>query len=267
MELPELVLTAWPPPYQIRLSKKARRVSLSLSPRKGLEIIIPERLRRRPNVIKLLEEKRDWIEKNAFYLERAQKRAEPPSLPLSLSLLSIQKTVLFSYHETSHKFIKLRSNSHADSYADSHTNSYEILGPIHDLHAVFTTLRLWVKHLAKQHLIPWLDRLSHETELPYSGASIRSQTTLWGSCTAKKKISLNNKLLFLPDYLVRYILLHELCHTRHLNHSKRYWNLLKTFDPHYVEHKRLMREAAQYVPSWLENKEALTIANSSHEVV
>ena len=76
-----------------------------------------------------------------------------------------------------------------------------------------------------------LSELATEHKFRYNKVSIRNQRTRWGSCSSKNNISLNMKLLHLPDQLIDYILLHELVHTRVKNHSKDFWNELETVVP------------------------------------
>lgn len=234
----------WPPPYTLRHSSRAKRVTLSISHNRGLEIVVPERSRRKPNIDSLLQEKRAWIERNIHILQSAQK-SPPAERPLFLDLQAIKKVYTFTYFKTDHKHIKLKANIFIE-------NAYALFGPVDNSTLVFQALRRWLFSIAKQYLIPWLTQLSHETGLLYSSSTVRSQSTLWGSCNSARRISLNIKLLFLPSPWVRYILMHELCHIQHLNHSKRYWELLKTFDPNYLEHRRCMKTATQWVPTWLE---------------
>ncbi len=94
-----------------------------------------------------------------------------------------------------------------------------VQGSIGDAVAWPNAFKKWLTQRAKENLIPWLKRVSDETELPYSSVSIRQQQTRWGSCSSRGSISLNARLLFLPPELVTYVLVHELCHTRYLNHS------------------------------------------------
>ena len=60
----------------------------------------------------------------------------------------------------------------------------------------------------------------------YSAVRIRKSRSRWGSCSTKRIINLSFYLLLLPDYLIEYVLLHELCHTVEMNHSPAFWALL-----------------------------------------
>jgi predicted metal-dependent hydrolase len=76
---------------------------------------------------------------------------------------------------------------------------------------------------AKKKLINRLNELSREHHIPFNKVFVRNQKTRWGSCSIKKNISLNIKIARLPDHLMDYVILHELVHIRHHNHSKSYW--------------------------------------------
>ena len=87
------------------------------------------------------------------------------------------------------------------------------------------------KEEARVKLVKRLSELAREHKFQYNKVSIRNQRTRWGSCSSKDNISLNMKLLHLPDQLIDYILLHELVHTRVKNHSQDFWNELETVVP------------------------------------
>ena len=87
------------------------------------------------------------------------------------------------------------------------------------------------KQEAREKLSKRLAKLAAEHHFQYNRVSIRNQKTRWGSCSSMNNISLNMKLLHLPDQLIDYILLHELVHTRVKNHSQDFWNELETVVP------------------------------------
>ncbi len=80
----------------------------------------------------------------------------------------------------------------------------------------------------------------------YNKLYIRNQKTCWGSCTAKKNISLNHRILFLPERLRDYIIVHELCHLKELNHSDRFWSLVSRAFPDYRALRNELREYDLY---------------------
>ena len=79
---------------------------------------------------------------------------------------------------------------------------------------------------AQDELFARLEYFSRKHKLPYNRAAFRCQKTKWGSCSGQNNISLNINIAFLPEHLQDYILLHELCHIRHKNHSKVFWTQL-----------------------------------------
>lgn len=164
------------------------------------------------------------------------------SYPTTLKLLAIGQTWEIHYEKTDYKGCKL---IHAPD------NKLTVLGDITNPSLVHKGLSTWLKELGKRHLVPWLQTLSDFSTLEFVSASIRGQKTRWGSCSSEKRINLNYFLLFLPCPLARHVLLHELCHIKHLNHSKRFWDLLQKLDENCQHHRRELREADRYLPAFL----------------
>tara|TARA_B100000941_G_scaffold36922_1_gene21935 strand:- start:144 stop:677 length:534 start_codon:yes stop_codon:yes gene_type:complete len=100
------------------------------------------------------------------------------------------------------------------------------------------------KNLARKMLIDRLIKISEKTGLPFNKVSIRNQKTRWGSCSFANNISLNIKLINLPEKLIDYVIYHELVHTVEKNHSSNFWNLLNHYLP---ESKKLNKELNNYV--------------------
>jgi predicted metal-dependent hydrolase len=72
--------------------------------------------------------------------------------------------------------------------------------------------------------------------------NIRDNLTLWGSCSTDGTISLNFRLLFMPESVLDYVIVHELAHTRYKSHGKRFWGLVDKAMPDYQEHRKWLRE-------------------------
>jgi predicted metal-dependent hydrolase len=92
-------------------------------------------------------------------------------------------------------------------------------------------LSRWYRCFAREHLDGRIRELSAEHRLPYKRLFIRSQRTKWGNCSTKGNVSLNWRLILAPKNVCDYVVLHELMHTRVLNHSQRFWVLLRAILP------------------------------------
>lgn len=225
---------------------------LHIRPERGLEIILPKRVPRHLNIPTILDEKRKWIERTWHRIMSAADRKEDPApvtLPDSIHLQALEKTWKIIYSPSSlSKRIRL---THIEN---PEFNTLLLQGNTDDIPKCILILKKWLIKTATETLIPWINQLSLETELFYEHISIRGQSTLWGSCTHKRKINLNYKLLFFPKILAQHVLLHELCHLKHLNHSKSFWKLLNKWDPDSVANNKLLKAAEQYVPQWVSVK-------------
>ena len=90
-----------------------------------------------------------------------------------------------------------------------------------------------------------IDRVSHFNKIypyAYNKISIRNQKTRWGSCSHKGNLNFNYKILFLPETLRDYVIVHELCHLKEFNHSKRFWALVTQVIPNYSAMRKELRK-------------------------
>lgn len=99
---------------------------------------------------------------------------------------------------------------------------------------------------AKQHLPPFLEKISQEIQLGYQTCSIRQAKTRWGSCSSVQNIMLSSALVFCDETLVRYVCIHELCHTVYMHHGAQFWQLVEKFDPQYLRHRQQLKQQQPY---------------------
>lgn len=233
------------PKYQVRESHRARHVSLKVSYQGTLEVVVPTGFN--PEEIPdILERRRGWITKTLKRIEKqrdalpAEHAAEKPSL---LELQSRNETWQIVY-----------KHARGTTVALTQSSPYELTlrGGIDDDATCRELLRNWLQRKARAELAPWLQTLSQQCDLAYSRLTVRGQSTRWGSCSSSQSISLNYKLLFLPPSLVDYVLIHELCHTVHMNHSKAFWQLVKRYYPNLDQAKADLKKAWQHVPHWVD---------------
>ena len=223
--------------WSLRVSRRARYARLRILPFGGLEVVIPHRFPRY-RVAELVAEHADWARAQ---LDRQARLRDAIALPDALTLAFDSSTTPIVYPGDG----KPRQGDlfALPGAACIRLRSREQRAPIAEL-------RSWVRQRARCLLPPLLDRVSRRTGLAYSGVTIRSQKTRWGSCSSRGSISLNDQLLFLPPDTVEYLAIHELCHTRHLDHSRRFWALVESHCGDYRRYERELASARQAVPDW-----------------
>lgn len=230
--------------YSIRESQRAKRVNLKLSPKGELEIVVPVGFDRTqvPNII---QRHQHWIEKHRqkFQLQAQQTpKICVEVLPKTIEFLAEIETWRVEY--TPAKIASIRVSELPETLILWGNTSNEDL--------CRQVLRSWLTRRAEKVLFPWLLALSKDCHLPFNQMSVRGQKTRWGSCSNDRNISLNHKLLFLPPQMVRYVLIHELCHTQEMNHSNKFWTLVEKHDPSYRQWDQELKQVNQYIPQWLD---------------
>lgn len=111
-------------------------------------------------------------------------------------------------------------------------------------------LRWLVRHMEPE-LRARLDALAAETGIGYERMLLRRQRTRWGSCSSAGVVSLNVCLAFQRPEVVRYLMIHELCHRRHMNHSGRFWRLVESLEPGWKALDRELLKGWKHVPAWV----------------
>jgi len=97
------------------------------------------------------------------------------------------------------------------------------------------------KELARSIITERVDFWNGHYNFSYNRIAIRNQRRCWGSCSAKKNLNFNYRLIFLPEELMDYIVVHELCHLEHLNHGKDFWNTVGRAMPEYAARRAHLR--------------------------
>ncbi len=230
------------PQYSLRVSVRAKRLQIKVNHWGNVEVVVPRNVS--------LGHVAPFVRKHRKWLERAlsQVKGTDDDAPVAAGNLPdrVRLSALNEDWEIVHR-----------SGGRMHFEAEAGLGGPRRLHIetvddedIRIPLHQWIHDYARQRLPPWLQQVSDECDLRYARVNVRAQKTRWGSCSARGYINLNRHLLFLPPHLVRYIMIHELCHTVHLNHSRRYWRLVGHFVADFETCESELRRAARYIPLW-----------------
>ena len=100
---------------------------------------------------------------------------------------------------------------------------------------------------AKSYLPRRLSFLAKEHGFSFARSKITHSSSRWGSCSSSGTISLNIGMMNLPFELIDYVIIHELCHTKHMNHSTAFWNEVYKFDPQYKMHRNELKKYSPHI--------------------
>ncbi|MCC8144610.1 MAG: M48 family metallopeptidase [Tannerellaceae bacterium] len=161
-----------------------------------------------------------FIREKKEVLKKALIQSSPP-------FIFNEETRLETFTFSLHIFLTERNNL----YSTLRDNILHIACPVNTdfkdtltQKAIRTIIEKALKYEAKRILPARLLQLAQQHNFSFTGVSINSSKKRWGSCSGGKKINLSSSLLLLPPHLIDYVLLHELCHTREMNHSTNFWN-------------------------------------------
>jgi predicted metal-dependent hydrolase len=209
-----------PVPLRFVRHPRARRYVLRLSPDVEALVTVPRRGSLR-EARRFAEAHREWLSRERAALLAESARTRPLAVGDTVLVAGAPHPILRADART------LRIGERLVPLA---------AGGIHD------TVRRWLRATAKEQLPARLQRLAAAHGLVVHGVSIRNQRTRWGSCSSDGRISLNWRLVQMPDAVRDYVLLHELMHLRVRNHSSRFWREVERVCPRHADARRWLRE-------------------------
>ena len=209
---------------ELRPNPLNRRLKLSFRPGKGFLVTYPPRTSRRA-VDRFLESNRKWMEQ---VIANHEKRSDIPSLREYLE--EYPSLYLGGHHYTIH----FRNAGGLFKVGDE---VISIFPEITDRQLVKK-----LRKLAEEPLKTALRQIAAALRLQVATVQIRDQQSRWGSCSAGGRISLNWRLILMPPDLQQHIMLHELAHIVHPDHSPQFWALLENWDSDTRKHKALLKK-------------------------
>jgi predicted metal-dependent hydrolase len=207
-------------PYRIRRSDRASRVRVSVDAQGDVEVVLPRRSPVSAASAAVIE-LRPWIERRLA--ETSAVRAAIAARGCTLPYLGAP--------------LQLRAEP---GRTRVHRRGDTLLVPADGEHAP-AAIERWYRRAAAKEIAPRLDAATRALGTTYTKLSIRSQRTRWGSCSASGAMSFNWRLLLAPAPVLDYVVWHEACHLRVMDHSPNFWALVRRHCPDYEEHRRWLR--------------------------
>lgn len=219
--LPEYIVLnklGTPTKVLVRQSNRAARISIRINSQQ-VELVLP-------NKIALSTAYNFLLQKEAWVRNKLQK---------SLPLVPIDKTTIPI-------FDKVHSITHIEvNYVKVHINNNKVI--------VYSppqkhqkTLINFLQNSLLTEVTAIVTSLEQEHQFNFSAIKITNSKTKWGSCSSKSVLFFNWRLIMAPKRILKYVVIHELCHLIEMNHSKRFWQLVAAFCPDYSDSRLWLKE-------------------------
>lgn len=193
-----------------RHSNRAKYLSIKLDSSKNIEVVLPHGYKFE-RAESFLYQKSDWIKKHLKKL---------PSVSFSYFGQKVEIEQTYDLFIKKHK-LKFEKNK------------LQIVSPQGSRDKINTLFEAWLKIKAKQYLPVRAAELAELHSFKFKSVRIKGQKTRWGSCSSKKNISFNYRLMKYRNEVIDYVIIHELCHLKEMNHSERFWKMVENICPGY----------------------------------
>lgn len=223
-------------PVRVRHSHRARRIAVRIAVGGRVELVVPRGVPER-RAWAFYESRAEWVREHLARRRAAMPAQEFPPRHLHLPLL-----------EESWRIFRAGG---AGRPRVEEAGSVLVLRGAGEPEAFRHCLLHWLKRRALAALAPRLAAAAERHGFRYERLRIGNQRSRWGSCSAQGLISLNLALLFQSERVVHYLLCHELAHTRHMDHSARFWTCVAACVPRWRALDRALSNGWRHVPAWV----------------
>jgi predicted metal-dependent hydrolase len=225
--------------WTVRISRRARRLSVRVHLTGRVEVVVPPRTSAR-TVARFVGQHRDWI----VWRRAEARRNAPPVEPFPPRVIDLAAC-------SERWRLHLAGGSGLPRMTEAAAGLLTVSGDVTNAAPVRRELQEWLITRARAVLEARLSELARSLGFEYRRVTVRRQRSRWGSCSVRGTISLNCCLLFQRPEVVRYLLIHELAHTVHMNHSARFWRTVVAHAPDCRQLDRELLGGWRRVPSWV----------------
>lgn len=221
------------PLYQVRRSTRRRTLSIKVSVDHGVVVYAPART---PNtdIALFVLSKREWLAKSLERINTYREKTKRPAFMDRTELLYRGVRHQLRFDTGSPATVQIQDGCITVTAPQQTTPEayYELL---------WKTLVNWLLQDAMQSLSEMLKQRATEMGVSWRMASIKSMKSRWGSCSRNGNMSLHWALIMAPPEVADYVIVHELAHRTHMNHSENFWKLVAQFIPDYAVHRKWLR--------------------------
>ena len=227
--------------YTVRESRRARRIRIRMDVKRGLEIVYPSGVHQ-PAPDELLLQNQAWVLATMKKLQANQNRR--------FQRQYVQGAI-FQYLGDDVTLNLLQSSGRKQPQVQLAGRRLDVSlprpGASSDAAVIQAAIEDFYRQQAKLYLPQRTREIAEPLGFEYERVRIKNQKTRWGSCSIKRNLNFNLRLMMAPPDAIDYIIVHELCHLVHMNHSKAFWALVAKHCPNYNVWRQGFKQNSRYL--------------------
>lgn len=205
-------------PFVHKRSARSRSIRIHVDSNGIVVVTTPQRFAT-ANIPKYVEEAREWIESRLL-----ESKLKP-------KLMTDTQVYYFGVPHA----LKVTNRMDGSAVAGENEIFLSPLSPTAS--GAKSLLEKWLKSRCAEYCLSRIAQLAGLMNVTYNGVRFKQQKTCWGSCSSDKNLNFNWRLIHAPKEVIDYVIIHELAHTVHLNHSRSFWDLVAKYDPDHPLHR------------------------------
>ena len=210
--------------YMVRRHPRAKHLRLQVNPFDGVVVTMPARLPLYVNTDKFVREHGKWV---------LSKLQEYGRLGVESKQGLRSGSTIFFRGRRYRLLVERLAVTAPHIVLNSKASVISIYLPRFQEYQLAPTLKAWLRKQASHQIKSIAFEEAMRLEVRFNRISTREQKTKWGSCTEEGNLSFNWRLILFPPHVLRYVVIHELCHLRHFDHSIRFWRMVAHYMPEY----------------------------------
>ncbi len=211
--------------YQIKRSSKSLSLRISINAKAEVIVSAPKLI---PEFIirKFVEGQKDWIENNLAKVKKNQ--------------VQVKTDELYIFDKKYQVVINSAADKMGVAVKDGqiHVNNLSIKTAA----KIQQQIEEFLKKTASKYISTRTQELAKKMEISYKRISLKEQSSRWGSCSSYGNLNFNWRLVHYSPAIIDYVIIHELTHRLEMNHSKKFWEIVKKYDSEYLIHKGQLRK-------------------------
>jgi predicted metal-dependent hydrolase len=216
----------------ITIEKRQRKsIKIEIKPPGIINVIIPC-YARESDALFLVKNKSKWI------IDKLKEVREAQKLKFERKLINGEK-ILYLGREYE---IEIKKQDKKIISVNFQSNKFHILTFNNDEEMLKKAINEWYKKQAQIKIVEIVDHYKKYLDVEPNSVKAKKQKKRWGTCTSTGNIYINYRIIMAPEKIIDYLVVHELCHMVHMNHSKDFWGLVEKIIPDYKDRKEWLKK-------------------------